>query len=80
MTRPAPHSRLCDVDIRTRLADGLVESHGWREADGGRLVGFAVWESMEAFRAAAETIFAVISDDPFDLWEDAPTELTFLTY
>ena len=38
----------------------------WQEIDGGRLVGLAIWESREAFLAAAPGIFAAVGDDPFD--------------
>ena len=45
----------------------------WQEIDGGRLVGLAIWESREAFLAAAPGIFAAVNDDPFDEWEAEPT-------
>jgi len=44
----------------------------WQEIDGGRLVGLAIWESREAFLAAAPGIFAAVGDDPFDEWEAGP--------
>jgi hypothetical protein len=44
----------------------------WREIDGGRLVGVAIWESREAFLAAAPGIFAAVDNDPFDEWEAEP--------
>ena len=54
-------------------AEGLLQMGPWQEIDGGRLVGLAIWESREAFLAAAPGIFAVVADDPFDKWEAAPT-------
>jgi hypothetical protein len=44
----------------------------WQEIDGGRLVGLSIWESREAFLAAAPAIFAAVADDPFDEWEAGP--------
>ena len=34
-------------------AEGLLQMGPWLEIDGGRLVGLAIWESREAFLAAA---------------------------
>jgi quinol monooxygenase YgiN len=53
-------------------AKGLLQMGPWQEIDGGRLVGLAIWESREAFLAAAPDIFAAVSDDPFDEWEAEP--------
>ena len=54
-------------------AEGLLQMRPWREVDGGRLVGLAIWESREAFLAAAPGIFAAVGHDPFDEWESEPT-------
>jgi hypothetical protein len=61
------------VDAASAGAKGLVQMGPWREIDGGRLVGLAIWESREAFLAAAPGIFAAVRDDPFDEWEAEPT-------
>ena len=53
-------------------AKGLLQMGPWREIDGGRLVGLALWESREAFLAAAPGIFAAVADDPFDEWHAEP--------
>jgi quinol monooxygenase YgiN len=53
-------------------AEGLLQMGSWQEIDGGRLVGLAIWESREAFLAAAPDIFAAVGDDPFDEWEAEP--------
>jgi hypothetical protein len=39
-----------------------------------------MWESMEAFRAASDKIFAAARNDPWDLWETIPVESMFLEY
>ena len=54
-------------------ARGLVQMGPWQEIDGGRLVGLAIWESREAFLAAAPGIFAVVGNDRFDEWDAEPT-------
>ena len=54
-------------------AEGLLQMGPWQEIDGGRLVGLAIWESREAFHAAAPGIFAAVGDDPFDEWQAEPT-------
>ncbi len=53
-------------------AEGLLQMGPWQEIDGGRLVGLAIWESRDAFLAAAPGIFAAVGDDPFDEWEAGP--------
>ena len=53
-------------------AKGLLQMGPWREIDGDRLVGLAIWESREAFLAAAPGIFAAVADDPFDEWHAEP--------
>jgi quinol monooxygenase YgiN len=53
-------------------AVGLLQMGPWQEIDGGRLVGLSIWESREAFLAAAPAIFAAVADDPFDEWETGP--------
>lgn len=68
------------VDAAAAGATGLIRINGWREMDGDRLVGISTWESMEAFQAAADSIFAVVQNDPFDLWEDEPIQSMFLEY
>lgn len=68
------------VDAAAAGKPGLIRVNGWREIEGDRLVGIAMWESMESFRAAADDIFAVVKDDPFDLWEAAPIESMLLEY
>jgi quinol monooxygenase YgiN len=54
-------------------AEGLLQMGPWKEIDGGRLVGLAIWESRAAFLASAPGIFAAVGDDPFDEWEAEPT-------
>lgn len=52
---------------------GLASIGPWREVDGGeRVVGMALWESRAHWEAHVEEVFAVVADDPFELWEAAP--------
>jgi heme-degrading monooxygenase HmoA len=84
--RPKPEYReellasMRRVDAAAAGKPGLIRINGWREIDGNRLVGISMWESMDAFRAASDDIFAVVSNDPFDLWESGPVESMFLEY
>jgi heme-degrading monooxygenase HmoA len=66
------------VDAAAAGKPGLIRINGWSELAGDRLVGISIWESMEAFRAAADEIFAVAENDPFDLWTASPAESMFL--
>jgi heme-degrading monooxygenase HmoA len=66
------------VDAAAEGKPGLVTIRAWSEIEGDRLLGIAVWESMEAFQAAAPSIFAVVADDPFDVWCAAPSERIML--
>ncbi len=68
------------VDAAAAGQPGLIRINGWKEIEGTRLVGISIWESMEAFQAAAPVIFAAVEDDPFDLWEDVAVESMFLEY
>jgi heme-degrading monooxygenase HmoA len=68
------------VDAAAAGKPGLIRINGWSEIDGNRLVGISIWESMDAFRAASDDIFAVVANDPFDLWESEPVESMFLEY
>jgi heme-degrading monooxygenase HmoA len=58
---------------------GLVQIGAWRDKNTNRLVGLAMWESQEAFEAAAERIFAVVADDPWDQWCERPIDVFHLT-
>ena len=75
---PKPEYRQDVMDSMQRAADagvgapGLIQMGPWKEIEGGRLVGLAIWESEEAFLAAAPGIFSVVSEDPFDVWEAEP--------
>ena len=68
------------VDAAAAGRPGLIRINGWSEIDGDRLVGISMWESMDAFHAVADEIFAVVENDPFDLWESGPIESMFLEY
>jgi heme-degrading monooxygenase HmoA len=84
--RPKPEYReellasMRRVDAAAAGKPGLIRINGWREIDGERLVGISIWDSMDAFRAAADDIFAVVRNDPFELWESGPVESMFLEY
>ena len=53
---------------------GLVEMGPWRSTVDDRLIGFALWESEAAYAAGRDRVFAVVADDPFDVWLARPSE------
>ena len=53
-------------------AKGLISVHTLEDADRGVLVGLAIWESEEAFRASVHLARDAVADDPFDEWEAQP--------
>jgi hypothetical protein len=67
------------VDKAAQGAAGLVQIGAWRDERSGRLVGLAMWESAEDFQAAAERIFQVVENDPFDRWLERPPDIFHLT-
>jgi hypothetical protein len=67
------------VAVAAQGAAGLVRIGPWRDDRSGRLVGLAIWESREAFEAAAPGIFAVVADDPIMEWSTQPTDIFHLT-
>jgi heme-degrading monooxygenase HmoA len=67
------------VDQAALGAPGLVQIGAWRDQGSDRLIGLAQWESEEDFQAAHDRIFAVVADDPFDVWCERPPEVFHLT-
>lgn len=53
---------------------GVIEMGPWRADGDDRLMGFARWESAEAYAAGRDQIFAVVAEDPFDVWLARPSE------
>jgi heme-degrading monooxygenase HmoA len=66
------------VNAAAAGAHGLLAMNAWREIDGDRVVAFATWQSKESWQAAASEIFAVVANDPFDLWEQGQIEVMYL--
>ncbi|GIG56369.1 hypothetical protein Lfu02_07410 [Longispora fulva] len=62
------------VDAAAQGAAGLIRIGAWRDAKSDRLIGLAMWESQEAFEAAAPGIFAVVADDPLTDWWTKPPD------
>ena len=56
-------------------APGLITMGPWRSDSDTRLMGFACWESEDAYRAARSRIFSVVADDPFDVWLAGHSEM-----
>lgn len=67
------------LDAAAQGTPGLIRIGDWTEVDGGtRLVGIATWESREAFELAAPGLFAVVAEDPHELWRERPAENLFV--
>jgi heme-degrading monooxygenase HmoA len=58
-----------------RKQPGLREVHTMRDAESGKLLGLAIWESMEAFRSGVLSMRAAVEDDPFQDWEEGLPEV-----
>ena len=53
-------------------APGLVSVNTLHDAEQDVLMGLAIWESEEAFRASVHLAREAVADDPFDEWEAGP--------
>lgn len=53
-----------------RKQPGLHEVHTMRDAESGKLLGLAIWESMEAFDRGVVAMRTAVEDDPFLDWEE----------
>ena len=78
--RPVPGARDALVASMHRFgaalagAPGLVSVHTLEDAGDGVLVGLALWESEDAFRASVHLAREAVADDPFDEWEAGPVQ------
>ena len=80
---PGYEQAVLDSMNRVRLAalgtPGLVHIGPFREEDGGRIVGMAIWESRAHWAAALPNLFAVAeADDPEGRWHAKPPERILL--
>lgn len=65
------------VEAAVAGAPGLIDIGSWREAQTGRLVAIARWESQAAFEAAAPAIMGLSGErDP--AWTDRDDDLMIL--
>lgn len=75
---PKPGQREALVESMHRYGDalagapGLVSVHTFEDREQSVLVGLALWETEDAFRASVGIARAAIQDDPFDDWEAEP--------
>ena len=58
-----------------RSQPGLQEVHTMRDAESGKLLGLALWETREAFESGVQAMRAAVGDDPFPEWEDTSPEV-----
>jgi heme-degrading monooxygenase HmoA len=81
--KPGKESDLIDSMHRFGQANdspipGLREAHTLRDRETGTLVGLAIWESEDAFRAGVPGMRAAVQSDDFDAWEDGRPEVYLL--
>lgn len=78
---PKPEHKSDLLSAMTEMAaaadgvEGLREMGAFEDPDNDRIVAASVWESMEAFKAAAAATGPVIARTPFDEWERQPREV-----
>lgn len=58
-----------------RSQPGLQEVHTMREPESGKLLGLAIWESIEAFDHGVTAMRAAVENDPFLDWEVGPPQV-----
>jgi heme-degrading monooxygenase HmoA len=51
-----------------RSQAGLQEVHTMRDAESGKLLGLAIWESREAFDQGVQAMRTAVENDPFLEW------------
>jgi quinol monooxygenase YgiN len=81
---PKPEHEQDLIDSMHRFGDavrgqaGSVEAHTLKDQRTGTLVGFAIWESMDALTAARPSLGAATEGDDFDAWEAEPVRVFLL--
>jgi quinol monooxygenase YgiN len=76
---PRPEHRTAVLDSMQRYSrvarqqPGLVWT-GVVDDQGGRFVGVAVWETVEAAHAATPALLAEVGGDPFATWDEQPID------
>lgn len=58
-----------------RTQPGLREVHTMRDAESGKPLGLAIWESRRAFENGVAAMRAAVEDDPFLDWEEGMPEV-----
>lgn len=79
MHTPLAEHRLAVVESMRRYSRVAREQPGlvWTgvvDDEGARLVGVAVWESVEAARAASPALMSEVGDGPFTTWDAIPID------
>ncbi|WP_382305417.1 hypothetical protein [Herbiconiux sp. UC225_62] len=76
---PKPDHRAAVIDSMSRYSRVAREQPGlmWTgivDDDTGRLVGIAVWDSLDSAVAARPALMAEVGDDPFTDWDEHPID------
>ena len=54
---------------------GLIMAHTTKDEDQNRLVGIAIWDSKDNWKAARTAMLEAVKDDPFEDWEEREPEV-----
>jgi heme-degrading monooxygenase HmoA len=81
--KPGREQELIDSMHRFGRGDGgpfpgLLEGLTLRDRQTGTLVGLAIWESEQAFRAGVARMRGAVEGDDFAAWEDDPPDVYLL--
>ena len=57
---------------------GLIMAHTTKDEDQNRLVGIAIWDSKDNWKAARTVMLEAVKDDPFEDWEEREPEVYHL--
>ncbi len=72
------------IDSMHRFGDadgdlpGLQQVHALRDRETGTIVGLAIWDSEESFRAGVPRMRAAVEDDDILAWEHGMPEVYLL--
>ncbi|QJU53481.1 antibiotic biosynthesis monooxygenase [Herbiconiux sp. KACC 21604] len=76
---PKPEHRQAVIDSMSRYSSVARSQPGlmWTgivDDDSGRLVGIAVWDSLDSAAAARSALMSEVGDDPFTTWDEQPID------
>lgn len=79
--QPKPGKEEVLISSMHRFGEACMRQEGSRGANAihdkekGILIGLAVWDSREDWEAARPAMLKAVENDPFDEWEEGPSEV-----